>query len=74
MQINSELLKLAAGILREFSNDGPKTLAMVIMAPAVLRSMQFVPQGEMPSVERLSAVLRDAAAALEKASKSPQGH
>lgn len=64
---NPKLLKLAAGILKDFAADGQKTLAMAIIAPSVLRAMQFVPTGEQPSVERLQAVLRDAADALEKA-------
>jgi hypothetical protein len=63
---NPKLFRLAAGILRDASADGPKTLAFTLIAPAILRAMQFVPKGEKPSVERLQAVLLDAAQALEK--------
>lgn len=70
MNANPKALKLAAGILKEFSSDGEKTVAMALIAPAVLLAMRAVPPNTLPSIENLQAVLRDAAAALEKAANA----
>lgn len=67
MRPNPKALRLAARMLREFSNDGQKTVAIALIVPAVIAAMRAVPQGELPTAENLQAVLRDAAAGLEKA-------
>ena len=68
---NPKLFKLAAGMLREISQDGPKTLAMTIMAPAVIRTMMEVPPGTSPSVERLQEIMKTAAEALQRVADAP---
>ena len=63
---NPKLTQYAAAMMREMAGEDKKVLALALIAPAILRAMQYVPKGERPSVGRLRNVVLDAAAALEK--------
>lgn len=62
---NRKLTQLAARMLRDMIADDRKVLAMALIAPAVLRAMQYAPPGE-PTLGKLRNVMLDAAAGLEK--------